>query len=136
MRIIANVTANKKLELVRMIRMQNQSDRNECREKEKFLYGYSPEKEYQKELYGTELAATANAYKGKERDEGLKGEDSIFFGFRIRFVFALLIMVLFVYMDKTENQLFGKSMEEIAFYLTSNVSLEESLEDTLNSFDL
>lgn len=136
MRIIANVTVNKKLELVRMIRMQNQSNRNECRERERFLYGYSSQAEHQKELYGAELAATADGYTEKEQDRGLKGETSLFSGFRIRFVIALVIMGLFIYMDKTEMDFLGKSMEEIAFYLTSNVSPAESFGDMLNSFDL
>lgn len=136
MSIIANVTVNRKLELVRMIRMQSQSNRNECRERERFLYGYSSGTEQQKELYGAEIDSVKDAYMVKETEKSFKGEGTLFSGFRLRFVLALVIMALFIYLDKTGNEFFGKTMDEISVYLTDNISLEESFRDTLNSFDL
>lgn len=136
MSIIGNVTSNQKLELVRMIRMQNQSNRNECRERERFLYGYTPGAEHQKELYGAEMTAVADGYAGKERDKNIPKEASLFSGFRLRFLLAVVLMALFIYMDKTGSSLFGKTMEELTCYLTDSIGLEETFGETLNSFDL
>ena len=134
MRIIANVTSNQKLELVKMIRMQNQSNRNECRERERFLYGYPASSEYHGEIYGTEMTAVAEGNMRKEKK--IPKETFLLSGFRLRFLLAVILMALFIYMDKTESSFFGKTMEEIAFYLTNNIRVEESFVETLNSFDL
>lgn len=127
---IGTVTSNQKLELVRMIRMQNQSNRNECREREQFLYGYPTSAGGRGEIYGTEAMSALDASLGKETY--VPKEAFAFSGFRIRFLFAVILMVLFIYMDKSEGRLFGKTMEELTLYLTESIHLEE----TLNSFDL
>lgn len=122
---IPNITPNQKLELIQMIRQKNQSDRNECRERERFLYGYSRQPETEKELYGAEIAAVAE----KPVDKEPVREASLLFGFRLRFFLAIAAMALYIYMDKTGNNILGKSMEELGAYLTDNIEIR-------NLFDL
>lgn len=126
----AKVSSDRKLELIRMIRMQNQSNRNECREREQFLYGYPRNYDYPEELHSTEMSL---AIQNTEAKKEMIAKESFFLtGFRFRFILAAAIMILFIYMDKSEVMFFGMTAEELGICITKSISVEE----TLNSFDL
>ena len=137
---IGNVTPNQKLELIRMIRMQNQTNRYECRERERFLYGNNQNREQDKELYGTELTNAVDGYRNKHLGievEKVSAKDTIMLnGFRIRFALAVILMALFIYLDRTDQRVFGKTMEEVSDYLTGNISITETFHESRNLFDL
>lgn len=124
------VTTNQKLELVRSIRAQNQYNRNQCRERERFLYGYEPVTEKRQELYGAEMSVGISQDKGaaaySAHDTGMLS------GFRIRFVIAIIVFVLFVFFDRNQIEFWGTGMREIASCLTESIQIT----DALNSFDL
>lgn len=115
----------RKLALVQSIRMENRYNRMKCRERENILYGngFHPEKG---ELYGAEMAA---AMPGLEEGAPIRRE-SLFSGFRIRFLLAAALVAAFIYMDLNHLDFYGKTTEDL-FRL-----LKETTELNLpNSFD-
>lgn len=123
------VNTNQKLELIRSIRMQNQYNRNQCRERERFLYGYEPDREKRQELHSAEISAGISL-DGKESFPAT--ESGSLGGFRIRFVIAVLLLAIFIFMDLNEIDFLGNSMREIAAHISESVPVKE----VLNSFDL
>ncbi|MBP3603666.1 MAG: hypothetical protein J6J79_05930 [Lachnospiraceae bacterium] len=125
---MANITPEQKLELIRSIRMQNQYNRNQCRERERFLYGTAPV--IKSELYGAEMTAAMSVNDIPYSKTDIN--PPAFKGFRIRFFIAILIIGIFIFCEKNSVTLFHMSMEEIASYLTFTSEVSE----TFNLFDL
>lgn len=113
------VNTDKKLELIKAIRMQNHYDRQLFRMREGFLYSDSPQyrhKEYGNgELYSLEAPEKSVP---EERSRTLTG-------FRIRFVLAVLLLISFILCDVNHIS-FGK-MDADTFFekLQSSVRIEE-----------
>lgn len=114
---MSRVNVDKKLELIRTIRMQNQYNRIKCRERENFLYG-TPPIEDKRELYSTEAAA--GIIPG-EMQTPIKG--GVLTGFRIRFVIALILFSAFIYFDKNDISIFGKNTFDLFISLTESIDL-------------
>lgn len=110
------VNTDQKLELIRSIRMQNQHDRNLCRERERLLYGNGTIEKG--ELYSTENAIT------------LPGADAVIFppkketgfltGFRIRLFIALVLFGVFIFLDRSQIDLNGVSTGDFYKLITQN----------------
>lgn len=98
---MSKVSTDKKLELIRTIRMQNQYNRQLFRSRENLIYSDEPSSRHG-EIYGLEAAA----YPVKEDLSQLKNTNNnpeagngIFRSFRIRFLIAMGLFLAFVYCD-------------------------------------
>lgn len=110
---------DKKLELIRAIRMQNQYDRQTMRQREGILYE-SPVSHGHGEIYGLEeavLPAPAGKYSGRlpitGSEQVLKEEGGMLKGFRLRLAIAMILFLAFVYCDVKQVSPAGKSTEQI-----------------------
>lgn len=107
---MGKISANQKLELVRMVRMQHQFNRNECRERERFLYGKSSYPVTKGEIYGAEsttyLPGREDVMPGYEKDK-------LFTGFRIRFFFAVVLFGVFIFLDKNQIAIYGTTTADL-----------------------
>ncbi len=114
---MSKVSTNKKLELVRAIRMQNQYDRQLLRMREGFLYPDLP-RGSGAELYSLEeLPKPSN--EGKSRS---------LIHFRIRFVIALLLLLSFIFCDVNHIS-FGKENSDTFFQqIKSSTDMEALIE--------
>lgn len=119
---MSKVSSDQKLALVRSIRMQSDYNRNQCRERERFLYGYQPVQSKEREIYGTEMTAVLD--KGADEMAVRQKEPSMLGGFRIRFLIAVVLLGLFIYMDKSQITLFEMSTDEIAAYISTYISFD------------
>jgi hypothetical protein len=102
-----HVNTDRRLELVKTIRMQNQYNRQKCRERELFL--------------------EENPFP-EEKSKGMSG-------FRLRFILAALLFGAFVCMDKKDLTVFGNSTAILFDSLTESLSFPVDI-PLLNSFDL
>ncbi len=120
---MTKISSEQKLALVRTIRMQSDYNRNQCRERERFLYGYpSAVKTHQREIYGAEVSSALN---GGEKEIELCAKETPMLGsFRFRFVIAAILFGIFIYMDKTQTSLFEISTDEIVSYITADISFD------------
>lgn len=104
-----------KLALVQSIRMQSQFNRNQCRERERFLYGnYVAGNEGRSELFASEdsLCMPGRIGMGNKAEEA-GAEGGFFSGFRLRFLLAVILFGIFIYADSRQISIFEKSTEEI-----------------------
>lgn len=105
---MGKVNTDKKLELVRAIRMQNHYDRQLFRSREGLLYSDLPDG--RGELYGLE-----------NMEKSLNGEQErpVTGSFRIRFVIAMILLLFFIlcdinqvsYQGETASSVFGRIVE-------------------------
>lgn len=116
------ISSDQKLALVRSIRMQSDYNRNLCRERERFLYGYQPATTGEREIYGTEMNAALS--RRPEEIINCPKEASAFGSFRLRFLVAVILIGIFIYMDQSQMTLFEMSMKEIAAYITTYISFD------------
>lgn len=117
------VDTDKKLELVRMVRMQNHYDRQTLKSRENLLYSMPGAKPG--EIYGLEATAMPLTENLGQRTHAERGSEkkSVLKGFRIRFVFAMVLFLSFVYCDRqnvsigtlTTDTLFQKIIESESF---------------------
>lgn len=117
---MSKVNTNRKLELVRMVRMQHQSNRNEYRERERFLYGKSSYPTERGEIYGAESVAYAPG-----REDVMPGyeKDKVFTGFRIRFFLAIVLFGVFIFLDRNQITLYGTTTAEIFQMMIQSLTL-------------
>lgn len=126
-----HVNTDQKLQLIQTIRSQNQYNRMKCREREQFLYGSGNGNE-KRELYGAE-AAVNYPLTGENVIPGKK--NSVFTGFRLRFLAAVILFSVFIYLDRNDIDILGKTSQEFFDILTENISLPFNLPSS-NPFDL
>lgn len=128
---MSKISTEQKLELIRTIRLQNQYDRNQCRERERILY--QPKSDYGRgELYSAESTV---CLPGEELSPGIAGSKKrMFIGFRIRLLIAVIIFAGFVYAEKNQLEPGGFTPEEIVHRITENIDFSEILPG--NVFDL
>lgn len=98
---MSKVSTDKKLELIRTIRMQNQYNRQLFKSRENLIYSDDPSLRHG-EIYGLE----SMAYPVKEDFTHMKNANNspdsgsgIFRSFRIRFLIAMGLFLAFVYCD-------------------------------------
>ncbi len=114
---MGNIDTDRKLELVRTIRLQNQYNRQQCRSRQQLLYSNEP---YQGkgEIYGLESAVMPvseginrkiNTKTNMEKEQG----STLLKGFRIRLVIAMLLFLAFVFCDVKGIRLGKESMNNL-----------------------
>ena len=114
MKYMRKVNTDKKLELVKAIRMQNQYDRQLFRMREGFLYSDIPEGRHG-ELYSLEAPVQPSN----------EGNSKSLVNFRIRFVIAIILFIIFILCD-VNHVSFGKEDAD-TFYkrMKSSTDIEE-----------
>ena len=119
---MGRIDTDRKLELVRTIRLQNQYNRQLCRSRQQLLYSNDPYQE-KGEIYGLESVAIPvsgginrkrNAKTNLEKEQG----SSLLKGFRIRLVIAMLLFLAFVFCDVKGIRLGKESMNNLFEHMT------------------
>ncbi len=114
---MSKINTDKKLELIKTIRMQNNYDRQVFRMREGLLYSDTPEYRH-RELYSLE---------DPEKSADLRKSKS-FVNFRIRFVIALLLLLSFILCDVNHIS-FGKENADTFFErIKSSMDIEELMD--------
>ena len=111
---------DKKLELIRSIRIQNQYDRQTLRRREGILYD-NPVNIRQGEIYGLEdavLTPLSGKHGSKQYINTKEGDQTLetgglLTGFRIRFVLAMVLFLGFIYCDMKQVSVCGINCSEI-----------------------
>lgn len=114
---MGKVSANKKLELIRAVRMQNHYNRQLFRAREGILYPDLPGR--QRELYGLEEDLNAMS---QERDKPTAGS------FRIRFVIAMVLLLFFILCDLNHLSYQGETTDTIYGRMTKSPDVTELFE--------
>ena len=115
--MMRKVNTDKKLELIRAIRMQNQYDRQLFRMREGILYSDTPEGKHG-ELYSLEEP-------GPPMTEEKSGALS---NFRIRFVIALLLLLSFILCDVKHISFGREDSESIYRRIKSSADIEQLID--------
>lgn len=114
---MSKVGTDKKLELIRAIRMQNHYDRQLFRSRENFLYSDNPSQRhgeiYSLEAYGMDAGAYPAADGSLQKTANDKTDGSLLKGFRVRFVIAMVLFLAFVYCDMRNIKIGGQSTETL-----------------------
>lgn len=109
---MSKVGTDKKLELIRAIRTQNHYDRQLFQSRENLLYSDSPSKRHG-ELYSLEAAAYPVQDSPFLKASPEKKEESLFQGFRIRFVLAMILFLAFVYCDIRDVKIWEQTTDTL-----------------------
>lgn len=91
---MSTLTSDRKLELLRQIRQENQSNQMKIKSREAFLYGGERAYENPYHSYEWERQLGEGAPETQERQAVSS--------FRVRLILALLLFAAFFYMDKTD----------------------------------
>lgn len=117
---MGKVNADKKLELIRTIRMQNQYNRQLFRSRENLIYSDDPSARHG-EVYGLESVAYPVSQPvirgGNEKQEAGGG---ILKGFRLRFIIAMGLFLAFVYCDIRNIQIGSVSTDYLYRIINEN----------------
>ena len=121
---MSKVKTDKKLELIRTIRLQNQYNRQLFRSRENLLYSDEPVGRHG-EIYGLEAAAYPVKDLSQMKRELPKEEasGSILKGFRIRFVIAMLLFIAFIYCDVKKVSLWDQTSDTLYQLITESQQL-------------
>lgn len=111
---MSKVTTNKKLELVKAIRMQDQYNRQLFRSREGFLYSDDPLVK-RGELYSLEA----------EERPAAPEAGKVFSSFRIRFVIAVVLLAVFILCDINHLDYEGENTDTLYGRLTRNIDITE-----------
>ncbi|GFI15397.1 MAG: hypothetical protein HFI43_05320 [Lachnospiraceae bacterium] len=122
-RMNTKISAAKKLELVKAIRMQNQYNRQLFRNREGFLYAdTSQDRGHYGELYSLEEPPKPAASTAPEDNKSTMG------GFRLRFMIALILLLSFVLCDANNISYGGENADTIFERITSSPDVGNWLE--------
>lgn len=114
---MSKVNTNKKLELIKTIRMQNQYNRQLFRSREGFLYSDVPPVR-RGEIYGLET----------EENPDMPDKGKIYGSFRIRFVIAAALLMAFILCDVKHVSYKGENTDTVFGRITSNINITELLD--------
>lgn len=114
---MGRVNTEKKLELIKSIRMQNQYNRQLFRSREGFLYGDDPAVK-KGELYALEAEE-----KTETPDRG-----KVYGSFRIRFVVAAILLGAYILCDVNQISYLGEDTASLLGRITSNSSFTDLFE--------
>lgn len=115
--VMSKVNTDKKLELIRAIRMQNQHDRQLIRMREGIVYSDLPEKKHG-ELYGLEEAVLPSQ---PEKSKTLVN-------FRIRFVIAVVLLLCFILCDVNHISFGNEDADSFYNRIKSSTDIEELID--------
>ena len=111
------VNTDKKLELIKAIRMQNQYDRQLFRMREGFLYSDMPEGKH-RELYSLEEPTPPQE----------EGKSKALINFRIRFVIAILLLLSFILCDVNHISFGKEDADSIYRRIKNSTDIEELID--------
>ncbi len=112
---MGRVNTEKKLELIKSIRMQDQYNRQLFRSREGFLYGDDPAILKRGELYALEAEEKPQTpEKGK-----------VYGSFRIRFVIAVILLGAYILCDVNQVSYMGENADSLFGRITSNLDLTD-----------
>ena len=112
---MGQIDTNKKLELVRSIRMNQQNNRAVLNNREQLLYGTSRPLVAKGEVYGLESAAlTGTAPEAAIADSGNSLKS-----FKIRLLIAVILFAAFVFLDRTGQSVMGITTKQVAEAITT-----------------
>lgn len=111
---MSKVNTNKKLELVKAIRMQNQYNRQLFRSREGFLYSDEP------------LVSRGELYSLEAEDKPeIPNSGKVYGSFRIRFLIATILLVAFILCDVNHLNYEGETTDTIFGRITQNIDITE-----------
>lgn len=111
---MGQIDTNKKLELIRDIRMNHQNNREIMGRREQIIYGKSRPLVSRGEIYGLESAAINEAIPAEAADTG----DSLR-SFKVRMVIAAILFVLFFLLDRTGQSFAGITASQVNEAITT-----------------
>lgn len=114
---MSKVNADKKLELIKAIRLQNQYNRQLFRSREGFIYSDEPV-DRQRELFSLEA----------EEKPRIPDNGKVYGSFRIRFVIAVFLLFMYILCDMNHISYKGENTDTLFGRMTSNFSVTELLE--------
>lgn len=114
---MSKVNTDKKLELIKAIRMQNHYDRQVFRMREGLLYSDMPEYKHG-EIYSLE-APEKPSTEGKSRS---------LVNFRIRFVIALVLLLSFILCDVNHISFGTENSDTFFEHMKSSIDIEELID--------
>lgn len=110
---MSKVNTDKKLELIKAIRMQNQYDRQLIRMREGIVYSDLPGGKHG-EVYGLEEPAASET----------TGKSKVLVNFRIRFVIAVLLLLGFILCDVNHISIGKEDADSLYGRIKSSSSIE------------
>lgn len=128
---MGQIDTDKKLELVRAIRLSQLNNRAVLNNREQLLYGRSKSPVTRGELHSLEAAALDGAIPQGQEDGG-----NIFRSFKIRLIIAVMLFAVFAFWDRTEQNIFGITGEKIyAAINNQHDAVAEFINNLLNRDD-
>lgn len=124
---MSKVSTDKKLELIRTIRMQNQYNRQLFRSRENLIYSDDPSARHG-EIYGLESVACPvkeDPSRLKNANNNPEAGNRIFRSFRIRFLIAMGLFLAFVYCDIRDIRLGGVTTDYLYQIINENEMIPE-----------
>lgn len=132
---MSKVSTDKKLELIRTIRMQNQYNRQLFKSRENLIYSADPSLRHG-EIYGLE----SMTYPIKEDFTQMKNANNntdsgsgIFRSFRIRFLIAMGLFLAFVYCDIREVRIGSVTTDYLYQIINENEGIQELIGGFISS---
>ncbi len=119
------INTDKKLELVKAIRMQNQYNRQLFRSREGFLYSDTPE------MHHGELFSLEEQEKQLPQETGT---GNAYGNFRVRFMIAIVLLVSFVLCDVNHLSYKGETTDTIFGRMTSSFDIAGLLDEIKESW--
>ncbi len=107
---MGQIDTDKKLELVRSIRMNQQNNRVVLNNRQQLIYGNTRPLVAKGELYGLESAALA----GSVPEDAAGDTGSTLKSFKIRLLIAVVIFAAFVFLDRTGQSILGVTTDQVS----------------------
>ena len=119
---MSNISTEQKLQLIRQVRSQHSRDQSDLMARERILYGRTGDyHSFSADIPDPAIADPAAAPKGRSL-------------FGIRLLAALVLLVLFILLDRNDSPFLGVSTSEV-FHIIENdyyKQLEEWIHETQN----
>ena len=128
----SKISTEQKLALIRTVRLQQQYNRNRCREREKILYGKSIA---DSELFASESDMNISPALGQEYHTFSTSQSPFWSSVRMRFLMATILFVIYLFADKNQTQFLQKDSNDIRYMIQENFELSEKI-PAWNSIDL
>ncbi len=106
---MGQIDTNKKLELVRSIRMDQQSNRAVLNNREQLIYGNTRPLVSKGEVYGLESAVLT----GTMPEEAAAKTGGMLKSFKIRLLIAVVLFAAYVFLDRTGQSVMGITTKQV-----------------------
>jgi len=106
---MGQIGIEKKMELIRRVRMEQHHNRNVISSRENLLYGKTKPPAAKSEIYGLEASATAGM--ASDNSDALAG--NMLKSFKIRLIIAVSVFAVYVFVDQTGMSFMGLDAAKI-----------------------